>query len=164
MRHILKQFVGREAHPTVQFIKYAIAGGIATGVDIICFYLLARYVLPALNADDPIVRLLGWSVPALDEAVRGQRFIANSAIAFVFSNLTAYIIDILWVFHPGRHNRFVEVSLFFAVSLTSVFIGTALGWVLIRMIGASTTVSYICKMLASLMINYVCRKFLIFKR
>ncbi len=134
------------------------------GVDIVCFYLFAWFVLPALSADDPVVRLLGLTAPALDEIVRSQRFIANSAIAFVFSNLTAYVIDVLWVFHPGRHKRIVEIGLFYAVSLTSVVVGTALGWFLIRRLEFSTTASYACKMLASLMINYVCRKFLVFKR
>ena len=30
MKHILKQFFQREAHPIIQFIKYGIAGGLAT--------------------------------------------------------------------------------------------------------------------------------------
>ena len=39
------------SHPVVQFIKYGIAGGIATAVDIGLFYFLSLKVFPALEPD-----------------------------------------------------------------------------------------------------------------
>ncbi|MGD9873248.1 MAG: GtrA family protein [Kiritimatiellia bacterium] len=161
--NILKQFTQREAHPFVQFLKYGIAGGIATAVDMAIFYFLSWQVFQALNNDDIVVRLLHLNVPAMDEVLRSRNFVINSGIAFIFSNLTAYLINFHWVFHPGRHSRHVEVALFYAVSLTAVFIGVGLGWGMIHYFHLSTTSSFIGKMFASLMINYVCRKYLIFK-
>ncbi len=44
-----QQFLQRDAGPVVQFIKYAIAGGSATGVDVLVFYLAAWKLIPALR-------------------------------------------------------------------------------------------------------------------
>jgi len=163
MKHILKQFMQREAHPLVQFIKYAIAGGIATAVDVSVFYFLSWKIIPALRPDDPMVKLLGIGVAPILESVRSSHYIINKAITFLFSNFTAYIVNILWVFEPGRHKRWVEISLFYAVSITSFSLGTFLGWFLIRSFAMSTTAAYVANMLASLFINYGCRKYIIFK-
>ncbi len=163
MDSILQQFLGREAGPLVQFIKYAIAGGIATAVDILVFYVVAWKLIPALRDDDPVVRRLGLKVHLVTEAQRSTRFIYVTLIAFMFSNLTAYLINVYWVFEPGRHAWWVELLLFYAVSGISIFLGTGLGWILIKWFHLSTTASYVCKMIASLMINFVCRKFFVFK-
>jgi len=163
MKHIVKQFFQRDAHPVIQFIKYAIAGGIATVVDIGIFYLLAWKVLPALTPADPLVKLLHLPVTVIEESIRSTRFLVDRAITFIFSNLTAYIVNVLWVFHPGRHSRWMEFLLFYLVSITSFAVGTSLGWALIKYAGMTTSVAYLANLVASLMINYVCRKFLVFK-
>jgi putative flippase GtrA len=160
---LLQQFFQRDAGPLVQFIKYAIAGGIATGVDVLVFYFVAWKLIPALRDDDPLVRRLKIKVHEVTEEQRSRRFIYVTLIAFMFSNLTAYLINIFWVFEPGRHVWYVELALFYAVSGISIFIGTALGWVMIKWFHLSTTTSYVCKMIASLLINFVCRKYFVFK-
>jgi putative flippase GtrA len=160
----IHQFLDRDsAGPLVQFIKYALAGGIATAVDITVFYLVAWKFIPALREDDPVVQKLKLTVHPVTEAQRSVRFIYVTLIAFMFSNLTAYLINIFWVFQPGRHVWWVELLMFYAVSGVSIFIGGGLGWVLIKWFHLSTTASYACKMIASLLINFVCRKFIIFK-
>jgi putative flippase GtrA len=163
MKHILKQFFQRDAHPVVQFIKYAIAGGLATAVDIVVFYFLAWKVFPALTANDAVVRLLGMPITAIDELTRSHHYLLNKAITFLFSNFTAYIVNIYWVFKPGRHKKWVEVALFYAVSIISFTLGTFLGWFVIAILGMTTTAAYVANMFASLMINYACRKFWVFK-
>lgn len=163
MKHILKQFTQREAHPFIQFIKYGIAGGAATLVDMVICFILAWKVFPALKEDELLVRLFGMVVPALDETLRARNFIFCSAIAFIFSNLTAYMLNFHWVFHPGRHKRHVEISLFLIVSLVSIFIGTWLGQAMIRYWGLGGVLSYGGKLIAALMINFVCRKYIVFK-
>lgn len=164
MKHIVKQFFQREAHPLVQFIKYGICGGVATLVDVLIFYFLAWKVFQAVNDTDIVAQLLGWDVPVIDEAVRSRNFVINSCIAFIFSNLTAYLLNFYWVFHPGRHKRHVEIGLFYLVSVVSIALGTFLGWVMITVFGMSTTASYLGKMIASLLINFVCRKYIVFKK
>jgi putative flippase GtrA len=163
MQDVLQQFLQREASPLIQFIKYAIGGGIATGVDMLVFFLLAWRVFPALRENDPVARRLRLRVRHVDESDRSRRFIICTALAFMMSNLTAYLINIFWVFEPGRHAWYVEMALFYAVSGLSIFIGTALGWAMIRYFHLSTSFSYAGKLCASLMINYVCRKYFVFK-
>jgi len=163
MEDFIQQFFQRDAGPLVQFIKYGIAGGIATSVDIFMFYLLAWKVIPALRTDDPVVTRLKLSVKPVTEEQRSSRFIIITAIAFIFSNFTAYILNILWVFEPGRHSWWIELLLFYAVSGISIILGTSIGWVMIKWFHLSTTASYVSKMIASLLINFVCRKFFIFK-
>ncbi len=163
MMEWVQQLSARDAGPLAQFIKYALGGGVATAVDMFVFFLVAWRLLPALRADDPIVRRLGLTVRPVSEEARSRRFIWITGIAFLFSNMTAYLINILWVFQPGRHAWYVEVALFYAVSGISIVIGTSLGWGLIRYLHVSTTFSYAGKLFAALMINYVCRKYLIFQ-
>ena len=163
MKHILKQFFQREAHPVVQFIKYGIAGGLATVVDVSVFYFLSWKVFPALTADDAAVKLLGIPITLVDEVTRSHRYLLNKAITFIFSNLTAYIVNILWVFHPGRHKKWVEFALFYVVSIISFCVGTFLGWFVIAFFGMTTTAAYVANLFASLMINYACRKYWVFK-
>jgi putative flippase GtrA len=164
MKHILKQFAQREASVQIQFIKYAIAGAIATVVDMVTFSLCAWLVLPALSQNELIVKLFHIAVPQLTDQMRSWHFAGDMAIAFLFSNTTAYLIDVAWVFHPGRHSRLKEFTLFFVVSLTSSAIGTGLGWALIRWFGMGAAAAYIAKALSSLAINYAGRKFFVFQR
>lgn len=163
MHEFLQQFLQRDAGPLVQFIKYGLAGGVATAVDMLVFFALAWRVFPALRENDPLATRLHLKVQHVEEADRSRRFIICTAIAFIFSNLTAYLINIFWVFEPGRYHWAIELALFYAVSGISVCIGTFLGWAMIRHLHFSTTFSYLGKMLAALMINYVCRKYFVFK-
>jgi putative flippase GtrA len=162
MHDLLQQFLQRDAGPVVQFIKYAIAGGIATGVDMVVFFSVAWLWLPALREDDPIVRRFHLTVTPVEEATRSRRFVLVTAIAFIFSNLTAYLINIVWVFQAGRYAWYVELALFYAVSGISIVLGTFLGWSLIRFMHLSTTYSYAGKLVAALLINYFCRKHFVF--
>ncbi|MBI5244492.1 MAG: GtrA family protein [Elusimicrobia bacterium] len=163
MKGILSRFAGRQAHPAIQFIKYAIAGALATVVDVAAFYAAAVMVLPALAPGDPVADLLGLEVLPIAEALRSSRYVWDKAIAFIFSNLTAYVINILWVFTPGRHGKIVEIALFYAVSGASFAAGTGLGALLIRLTALPTTYAYLANAAASIAINYVCRKYVVFK-
>ncbi|MDP2990779.1 MAG: hypothetical protein Q8O57_09475, partial [Kiritimatiellota bacterium] len=89
MDGIWKQFTRREASPLIQFIKYAICGGGATTVHVIVFFLLAWLIIPALNDQDIVVRLLHLSAGDISDAVRARNAMINNALAFILSNLTA---------------------------------------------------------------------------
>ncbi len=167
MKHIIKQFFQQEAHPIVQFIKYGIAGGVATVVQIFVFYSLSIWVFPCLTDGDMIGDVLARWLPItpanIPDDTRALLFAVNTAIGFIFSNLACYIINILWVFKRGRHHWIVELLMFYAVSGFSLTIGTLLGSFSILIFGLHTTYSFLLQMFASLMINYVCRKYIIFK-
>jgi hypothetical protein len=85
MRELLKQFTGRQHTPLVQFLKYAIAGGIATGVHILLFYGCAWKLLPALTATDPVVKALHLQVVAVSDAIRARNSMIDNVVAFIFA-------------------------------------------------------------------------------
>jgi putative flippase GtrA len=167
-KNVLRQFTQREAHPTVQFLKYGIGGVIATGTHILIFFALSLWLLPALLAgthpDAWLAEQLGVLIPEMEESIRRRNFAINNGIAFLFSNLVAYLINFHWVFHPGRHRRHIEIGLFLLVSTVSLIVGVQFGMLLMRWLETSTTVSQAGNIVASVMINYVCRKFLVFQR
>jgi putative flippase GtrA len=163
MHSLWKQFTGQEHTPVVQFIKYGLCGGLATGVHIGLFYISALKVLPALSAEDPVAQALGWTVGPVSDAIRARNSMIDNGIAFLFSNLTAYLLNILWVFKAGRHHWAVEIGLFYLVSGTSLVIGSSLmGW-LIHSFGMLTTLAFGANIVTSLLINFVLRKYVIFK-
>jgi putative flippase GtrA len=162
-RPIWKQLLRRDVHPLFQFAKYAVCGALATAVDVLVFYLAATLLLPALGPGDPAARLLGLHAAALPESVRSMHFVWDKVIAAIFSNLTAYAANALWVFTGGRHSRVVEFALFSALSAAGFALGTALGWALIHWTGMSTTYAYAANGVVALAINFIARKFIIFK-
>ena len=163
MRSLLKQFTQREASPFIQFVKYGIGGTIATASDFIIFSILAWKVFPCLKEDERIVQWFDLEVPAISDDIRFTNFVLGKTVAFLFSNLVAYIINIYWVFESGRHTRKKEVFLFYAVSITSFVIGTTTGGILIKIYGEGALIAYVANTIAAVMINFVCRKFIVFK-
>ena len=83
-------------------------------------------------------------------------------VAFIVSNLVAYLLNIYWVFVPGRYYWMIEIGLFYLVSGAAIVMGTALMGLLIRRFGMLTTYAFGANILAALMINYAMRKFFIF--
>jgi len=163
MQELLRQFTGRQHGPLVQFIKYAVAGGIATIVHIAVFYCLALWGFPALGQNDVVAGLLHLHVTPVSDTIRARNSVIDNGITFLFSNMVAYLINILWVFESGRHNRVLEIAFFYMVSGISMVIGTLLMGFLIKQFGVMTTVAFGANALVSLMINYILRKKIIFK-
>ncbi len=164
MKHILVQFKGNDNHtPFIQFIKYGISGGISTVIHICLFYWMATKILPALNAHDVIASLLNLTVPEVSQSIRARNSMIDNTVAFLFSNLTAYIININWVFSPGRHHPVLEFLFFFAVSGIAILIGSTMMGFLIHTYGVTTTSAFLANVMASLLINFFIRKHVIFK-
>jgi putative flippase GtrA len=186
MQNIWAQFTRREASALVQFIKYSICGVGAVTVHIAVFFLLSWLIIPALNDKDILVRLFHLSAGDISDAVRARNAMINNALAFIFSNLTAYLLNILWVFESGRRyppvdfflnklgfiqramlracaHRTVEVALFYAVSGVAVVIGTFLMGILINQWHFTTTVAFGAQFVSAALINFALRKFMIFK-
>ena len=147
----------------VQFIKYGISGGFATLVHIVVFYLVAWKIFPSLQEKDFFIVIFGITATEVDVATRSFNSMLSNGVAFIFSNMFAYIINVFWVFKPGRHNRFIEIGLFYLVSGVSVLIGTSMMGFLIRYYGMQTTYAFTANIVSAVMINYGMRKFYIFK-
>lgn len=179
MKHILLQFKGNENHtPFIQFVKYGIAGVIATTVHIALFYWMALNVLPALDPGEvqkvvnflpdlhhyPLINsLLNLDLPTVSQGVRARNAMIDNTVAFLFSNLTAYGINIIWVFERGRHHPALEFIFFYAVSGVSILIGTSLMGFMIHRFGIDTSLAFGANVVVSLVINFFLRKYVIFK-
>ena len=87
----------------------------------------------------------------------------SNGIAWIFSNLVAYLLNIFWVFESGRHSRLVEIGLFYLVSGVSMAVGTGLMGFLIRYYEMQTTYAFTANLVSALLINFAMRKFFIFK-
>lgn len=158
----VKKLLMEKNHAGFQFLKYSMCGGIAFATDMIVFFLVAWLIFPALTGDDWLVRLFNIQVHSIPENARTINFCIGNVLAFMVSNLTAYVLNILFVFKAGRHSRWKEMGLFYLVSAVSVGIGVAIGAVLIQEFGLSTSSSYIAKAVSTTLINYAARKFIIF--
>ena len=163
MKNKIHFFLTDKENPFIQFIKYGLCGGIATGIDMLVFFLLAWFVFPALATDDIFVKLFHLSPEPITEAVRARNFVVDSFLCFLVANMIAYVLNVLFVFKSGKHKRHHELMLFYAVSVTSLILATFSGWLLISVFGLGTTWSYVAKVIAALMINYAGRKFFIFR-
>ena len=159
----LKQQLGHDVHPLVQFIKYGIIGGVATAIHIVGFYLSGYLFFPCFKPDDIVFATLNLSVDAIPEATRAFNAGVCNAIAFVIANVVCYILNRQFVFKPGRHHWVVEFLLFFSVSALCIAIATAVQTALIVKWGMQTTFAFLINITISLAINFVMRKFVVFK-
>ena len=73
----LNEFLSPDAPPLLQFIKYAICGGIATATHIVIFHLIGWRLIPCLQANDPFVKYLHLSVPEVDLQRRARKRLAG---------------------------------------------------------------------------------------
>ncbi|MGI6495185.1 MAG: GtrA family protein [Kiritimatiellia bacterium] len=164
-----RQFIGdgASAHPIVQFAKYAVAGGIATAVNILAFFLAGWFLFPCLTETDPLVRLLSRFaevvLPAVGDGVRATHTVYCNIVAYFVSNTVCYLLNRFFVFKAGRHNVVLECLMFFGVSAISTGAGTGLQALLIARLGMETTPAFAANLVTALAINYALRKFVIFK-
>ena len=158
-----KALLSPDAGPVLQFVKYAICGGIATATHILIFHAVGWRMIPCLQPDDPFVKYLRLTVPDIELRRRARNSMTTNVIGFLISNFVAYALNILFVFKAGRHPWLVELGLFYAVSAVSLVIGTGLmGW-MIRRFGMLTTIAFGANLVTALLINFAMRKFVIFK-
>ncbi len=161
---LIKRFLSKDAGHLAQFIKYGMAGGLATLTQIVAFFALGWRVLPCLTNDDIMVRLLGMAPTAVQAGgSRALNAAIATALAFVLANAVAYTLNVLFVFKGGKHHWVLEIGLFYAVSGVSMAIGTSLQTLLIARYGIMTTLAFGTNIASALVINYAMRKFFIFK-
>jgi len=161
--NLIDQLFGNESANVIQFIKYGISGCIAVAAHILVFHLVAWKMFFALQSNDWFVRLFNLPIREVDDGTRSQNSMLSNVFAFMISNLVAYIINVYWVFVPGRYHWIVEIVLFYLVSGASLVIGTAIMGFLIRRFGMLTTYAFGSNIFTALLINYAMRKFFIFK-
>lgn len=134
-----------------QAYRYLVCGVVAVGVRLAGFYLFSLW-LPSYEG-----------APGLDDVGRAWNNLWATVLAFLLSNLTAYVLSARWVFVPGRHKRPVEFLIFTAVSLVGLAFGAVAGPLMIAWFGISHHLAVFNSLIASFLVNYVGRKFLVLK-
>jgi len=163
IKSILTQLTQRKASLPIQFLKYSLSGCVAVAVHSVAFFIFAWLIIPALKEDEIVVRILNLSVTVMNDTVRARNAFIDNWLAFIFSNFAAYILNVTWVFESGRHRRWVELTMFYVVSAISIFVGSVVMWLLIKYIGSSTALAFGAEIVAAAMVNFVVRKYFIFK-
>jgi len=152
LRTILAALSRRDVHPVIQFFKYGLCGVAALVVHTSVFFLLAKFVLPALETN------------VSDDSVRANHALINSGIAFLFSNSTAYWLNVRWVFTPGRHSKAKEFLFFTLVNGPGAISGVVVQDWLIRSLGWPAWAAFAGFVLPNVLVNFACRKLFIFQR
>lgn len=158
----LKEFLlSRPTNPWAQFLKYGLCGGIAS---VVMFSILL-----GLNVFFP--EFVNPEVHSTEQLARNTNLFAT--IAFIPSSIVTYLMNRFFVFTPGRHRLSIEFTIFTLVSIAS-FVGGVIGsnWVVynfsiaFNILGATITQSQIGNVafaFSSALVNFICRKFFIFK-
>lgn len=158
-----KKFLSPDAGPLAQFVKYGAVGVMATLVQAGVFYALACTAFKCLTPDDLMVRLLGMPSVEIAAPLRALYAAINTSFGFVLANVFCWLMNRWFVFKAGKYVWYVELALFFAVSLAAVGVGLAVQSVLIHFAGWTTSSAFLLEILSSLAINFVVRKFFVFK-
>ena len=149
---VLRLFHSRDAPPAIQFLKYGLSGVGALVVHTAVYVGLISLVWPHLND------------PSLDAWTRAKSTFLPTAIAFLFSNAFVYWLNMKWVFTPGRHSPVREFLLFTAVNLPGALTGALGQAALVYFLHWPKWAALAGFILPNVLINFVCRKFFIFRK
>ncbi len=161
----LFEFLLQKGGSCSQFTRYIFCGGISVFIDQLIFYTLAWLVFPALRQTDPFAKALvamGMAAREVSEEELNTNYWIIKAICFIASNAMAYLLNVLLVFQGGRHQRSVEILMFFGFSLLQ-FCYIWLGGILISRLGWEVTHANLSVLIFGTITNYVARKKIIFK-
>ncbi len=156
-RYVRKHGVWKATHAKdapwmIQFAKYGFCGVVALVVhNTIAIALAHGDWLPALEER------------VADQELRAKNQFLGNLVAFPFGLVAAYATNAIWVFTGGRHSRVKEFALFTVIGLISFLAGLAFGPLLVKLFGVPFEVAQISFIVSSALVNFVCRKFLVFK-
>ena len=160
---LVRRFLSHDSGPFAQFVKYGAIGVLSTCVQMIGFYLLAATCLKCLGADDWAVRFLGLPSVEVSDDLRAFRAAVATAGGFTVANIFCWIMNRLFVFKPGKFRWYVEFLMFFGVAALATVVALGVQSLLIRYFGMMTTAAVIVEVVASFLMNFFVRKFVIFK-
>lgn len=146
-----------------QIAKYGVIGVFATIVNVLVAELCAAYVWPCLSPDDPFVKFLGFASASVPDAERASLAVLCNLVGFFVANVICWLLNRRFVFKPGRHHWFLEWMYFLAGSGFAIACGSVAIWCLVRFFGFETTYSFVVNVMVSVAVNFVVRKFFVFK-
>ncbi|MGJ8695783.1 MAG: GtrA family protein [Verrucomicrobiaceae bacterium] len=143
--------LSRDTPFLIQFGKYG-ACGVASVIVFLIVANLGQLLFPASFSLD------------LAPAERAKNIIFLHFAAFLPSNFAAYALNRWLVFTPGRHSARKEISLFTLISFISFSLGEILPIWLINSLNVPNQIAHLSFVLSSALVNFVCRKFLVFEK
>lgn len=143
--------LSRETPFLIQFGKYGVCGVLSVLV-FLAVALTGQHLFPGSFSQD------------LPGDLRAKNFILLHLTAFLPSNFTAYALNRWLVFTPGRHSAGKEVFFFTIVSFLSFILGEFLPFWLVKSINVPSIVAHLSFVISSALVNFVCRKFLVFEK
>jgi putative flippase GtrA len=152
LRTILRMINSRDTHPFIQFVKYGLCGVGAVACHIVLFTLLLKYVYPQLNDT------------SMDSWQRAIASFEPTAIVFFIVNVLVYWVNTRWVFQQGRHSPMKEFLLFTLVNMPGALAGSLGQAALIRFLNWHPLLAMIGFVVPNALVNFICRKFFIFKK
>jgi putative flippase GtrA len=124
------------------------------------------YVATSLFCSYKIFPAMGGMIvdgKPITDAHRARNALINNCIAFMIANVVAYVTNVMFVFKPGAHGPVMEFLLFTGGSGASFLISQLAGPYLIKRFGLPTQVALGTNVVASMLLNFVIRKFIVFK-
>ena len=155
LKTILARLNSKDTHPVIQFLKYSISGGVAVIVYAGVYFYLIHKLWPELQH-------IGKDM-SVDPWVKFTKTLPPTGIAFFFSNIVVYWINTRWVFTTGRHHPVLEFLFFTLVNMPGVLGGTVVQGILVAKFGWTATAAFAGFLVPNILINFICRKFFIFK-
>lgn len=165
---MLRKILSHDAGPFWQFAKYGLVGVMATFVQTAVFYVLASTCLKCLGQDDWAVSLLGLPAASFTGeepwyASRGAIASAATSVGFVIANVFCWLMNRAFVFRPGKFRWYVEFGMFFGAASFATLIALGIMKLLIDRFGMMTTLAVAFEIAVSFLVNFVLRKYFIFK-
>jgi len=153
--HATLRWLGSPGSPvSVQFFKYVAFGAVTTFVHLGIFAWLSHTWFPAHDYLAP---------GGLPDELKQRHALISNLFAFPPAATVNYFFNIAFVFTTGRHSRLREFALFILVSLLSFAAGLFCGSFLISR-GLDPWLAQGGLMVSSALVNFLCRKFLVFLR
>ena len=146
-----------------QIAKYGVIGIFATIINVVVAELCAAYVWPCLSPEDPFVKFLGFASASVPDADRASLAVLCNLVGFFVANVVCWLLNRRFVFKPGRHHWILEWLYFLAGSGFAIACGSMAIWCLVRFCGIETSYSFVVNVLVSVAVNFVVRKFFVFK-
>lgn len=144
--HFLKS---KEAPFIVQFAKYGFCGVMATVSHTAMAWYFSQHWFPAFDG-------------APKEVLKWNQIYAN-LWALPIGNLVAYATNAIWVFTGGRHGRGLEFLLFSLINVVSGVAGIFAGPFLRDALQTGWWAAQLMLIVTSALVNFICRKFIVFK-
>ncbi|MBT7982260.1 MAG: GtrA family protein [Akkermansiaceae bacterium] len=138
----------------IQIIKYGFCGLLTTIVHIFIVYALGLTINPAIGEH-------------ISKDLKESRTIINNVFTFLISNTIAFKLNVKFVFNSGRHSKTKEIILFFTVSGVSFFAGLLSIPLVFELVDTNKGIEHLANgafIISSALMNFLCRKYIIFAK